>query len=400
MVLAEYGLKLGGGIDPEKRREWYTRWMQWVRDAGGGGDLLWMLGSTAEDVAGFRDSYTIYSAAEVSPMQPHPIEAMAITEAALPALDEDQAAIQIALTNVEGESVAVDPEALVFLRGGHQMEFDVDEGTGAFVVNAGVKETWAVQASPARYRTRSSGFFFLDPGDVRQVAQTMVRDRSAWTASFRKWDELGADHRPLKDLLAKPGAIQLFPEAGSLGVLTGAVYDGLGGDALLPKTALLNLYHKLRTVTDPIRPDKTWFTHITRLLEIGRERLIAIADADIVDSVKKVLASPAQFGYHRAEDPELHRKFLPMEFRGEARISSIKASIREASLQITVSEIPSRDLVILDADLDEHGDLLEHIFDGLSHIFDGGTHPYDIHEFLIEQAASADTPIDLGYTLV
>jgi mannan endo-1,4-beta-mannosidase len=400
MLLEEYGLTLGDGTNPEKRLEWYARWTQWLGEAGGAGALLWMLGGTADDVTGFRDSYTVYSAAEVPPLRPQPMEAKAAAEAARPALGGDQAAIEIALTNVDGASISVAPEELVFLRGGRQMEFDVDEGTGAFVVNAGVKETWSAQVSPARYRTSSSGFFFLAPGDVRPVSQMMARDRSAWTASFRKWDELGADHQPLKDLLLRPGDVQLFPEVRSLGMLTGATYDGLGGDALLPKTAMLNLYYKLRTVPDPIRPELSWFSHLSRLLEIGRERLIAIADAAVVDSVKRVLENPAQFGYHRAEDPELHRKFLPAEFREEARIFSIKASVREASLQITVSEIPSRDLTIIDADLDEHGDLLELIFDGIAHIFDGGTHPYDIHEFLIGHAAAADTPIDLGYTLV
>jgi len=54
----------------------------------------------------------------------------------------------------------------------------------------------------------------------------------------------------------------------------------------------------------------------------------------------------------------------------------------------------------VDADIDEHGELLHDGFDWVSHWFTGGTHPYDIHEFLVQQAREERTILDLAYTLV
>jgi len=78
---------------------------------------------------------------------------------------------------------------------------------------------------------------------------------------------------------------------------------------------------------------------------------------------------------------------------------SIKASVVEASLQVTVTEIPAAGFVVLDTDIDEHGVILLHFFDWIGHTFTGGTHPYDIHEFLTGQATMGKR-LDLGYTLV
>ena len=66
---------------------------------------------------------------------------------------------------------------------------------------------------------------------------------------------------------------------------------------------------------------------------------------------------------------------------------------------MTVSTIPGKDFVILDADIDEHGTLLPHIFDGIADIFDGGTHPYDIYEYLTAWATARGETLALGYRL-
>ena len=62
-------------------------------------------------------------------------------------------------------------------------------------------------------------------------------------------------------------------------------------------------------------------------------------------------------------------------------------------MQITLPLNPKLKL-IMDADLDEHGKLIDHVFDGIEHtVTRQGTHPYEIHEALI---AHATIPIDLG----
>jgi mannan endo-1,4-beta-mannosidase len=407
MLLEEYGLALNTSAapTPADRKTWYSRWIHSVFEAGGGGDLLWMLGNSDPETAGFRDDFTIYSAVEAPPLGAHREEAVAREQPPETELEDDEAAVQLVLTNVEGDPVNFEANDISMLRAGNQVPFEMDDGSGALVVSAGVREAWAVQFSPPRYLPRSSEFFFLNPGDSRTIAATAVRDRDAWSPSFLAWNDLAAAFQPLKDLLSVAGDVALLPSNQNLGNLAGDAYDRLSAEAL-PKTALLNLFYKLRSLPDPIHKEKTWFSYARRILMIGRERLIAVADPAIADSVKQVLQDPARYGYHAAEDPDLHRQFLPPAYQSIAgtKISSIKASIREASLQVTVSEIPQPGpqgtITLLDADLDEHGDLLEHIFDGLIHILTRGTHPYDIHEFLVAQATGQGVKVNLGYTLV
>jgi mannan endo-1,4-beta-mannosidase len=69
MMLAEYGLTLDEvGNAPAVRRAWYSKWIEAVRDAGGAGHLVWMLGCRNPDVADFQDGYTVYSEDEIPPL--------------------------------------------------------------------------------------------------------------------------------------------------------------------------------------------------------------------------------------------------------------------------------------------------------------------------------------------
>ena len=56
------------------------------------------------------------------------------------------------------------------------------------------------------------------------------------------------------------------------------------------------------------------------------------------------------------------------------------------------------DQVLLDADIDESGDLLGHVLDLFKHKVTGGTHPHDIHELLVLQEGTGEG-FDLGYRL-
>jgi hypothetical protein len=74
---------------------------------------------------------------------------------------------------------------------------------------------------------------------------------------------------------------------------------------------------------------------------------------------------------------------------------------QEQTLQQTMA--PAQDLAtgafapLLDADIDENGDLLIHLIDVLfMRAFSGGTHPFDIHEYLV----LAHPNWALGYELV
>ncbi|HEY6290750.1 MAG TPA: cellulase family glycosylhydrolase [Terriglobia bacterium] len=71
MLLEEYGLGLGAALDASGRNQWYARWLGSVFQAGGAGDLLWMIGGSAPDVAGFRDEYTVLSGTDVPAVAAH-----------------------------------------------------------------------------------------------------------------------------------------------------------------------------------------------------------------------------------------------------------------------------------------------------------------------------------------
>lgn len=73
MLLEEFGIKLDKTVpDPAARRnQVYAEWLDSADRFAIAGDLLWMAGGTAPDIAGFRDDYTIHSASEVPAVTAH-----------------------------------------------------------------------------------------------------------------------------------------------------------------------------------------------------------------------------------------------------------------------------------------------------------------------------------------
>jgi mannan endo-1,4-beta-mannosidase len=70
-IMEEYGLELSASVTADQRDQWYASWLQSVAQAGGAGDLLWMIGGTDADVAGFHDNFTVLSGAEVPAVSAH-----------------------------------------------------------------------------------------------------------------------------------------------------------------------------------------------------------------------------------------------------------------------------------------------------------------------------------------
>jgi hypothetical protein len=80
-----------------------------------------------------------------------------------------------------------------------------------------------------------------------------------------------------------------------------------------------------------------------------------------------------------------------------ASMIRVKSTHRKGNVQLTLTRLTGPDEVLLDTDIDEHGDLLGHVLDLLKHKVSGGTHPNDVHEILIHAANGA--ALDLGYQL-
>ena len=59
-------------------------------------------------------------------------------------------------------------------------------------------------------------------------------------------------------------------------------YDGMSGEKVtLAKTALLNSYFRLNATVEPVSGDRSWFSFVSRLVAIGRERFLAFVDPEM-----------------------------------------------------------------------------------------------------------------------
>jgi len=214
---------------------------------------------------------------------------------------------------------------------------------------------------------------------------TTPRTPSEWLPAFTPWAKLG---KPFGTLTQRLGASERFRlgRQSAAGKLVESAYDAVSPTdttAAKAKMTLLNLYSRL-SVEAPASMSAPWFEQTTMLLLANRERLIAATTAACVQMVRSLSNHPG--GGYKSADPVLHRPFfedLPgvTDVRG---LASIKTDVSRANLQLTICEarLDGQDVCLLDADIDEHGELLAHTFDLIRHIFTGGTDPIDIHQSL------------------
>src|ERR1035437_5051538 len=316
---------------------------------------------------------------------------------------------RLTLMDVEGDFLEESAAEVAFFRVLDNRQLDdvkrIDFSRGAvdFSLQAFPAGPYYCQISPMRYRLLKSGIFSLTAGQVTAEQQFVPRDPGRWRSQFAPWAALDGGFGQLQQTLTASGDVNLFEGGSNLGVLVGEAYDKIvAGPPGIAKTSMLNLYYKLTAIKKPVTGQRSWMSFVLRVVAIGRERLIAVADADLAKAVGTVLAKIDDYPeWHAAEDAEGHRGNIPAQYRPRVtEMLSIKESVFEASLQVTAGVVPNSGFVILDADIDEHGELVHHGFDWVSHWFTGGTHPYDVHEFLARQAREAQRTINLGYTLV
>jgi hypothetical protein len=107
-----------------------------------------------------------------------------------------------------------------------------------------------------------------------------------------------------------------------------------------------------------------------------------------------------QFDFYKRTPVGDHANNIPPGFTfAKSRMISIKTQEDHGNLQLTLtpaSDGAGTQVTILDADIDENGQLMAHLADLFKHRFNGGTHPFDIHEFLVLE----DPSRALGYKLV
>jgi len=240
----------------------------------------------------------------------------------------------------------------------------------------------------------------------------VLRNWRHWTAKFDQWNALLSRFGLLQTVLGKSPEVYLHKRGKKkqgplLGQLTGANYNNFVDNAprserdtvRLAKAAMLNVYTKMCEMQDPVT-GRPWSSYLRQMLRIGQERIIAVADPQLADSIRQIKKSLHKFPRYKHTPAGNHFGNLPKEYNPhKPSLQSIKSRDEFANLQLTVGrgeDASGKTVWLLDADLDEHGKLIEHFFDLIKHKSTGGTQPYEIHEYLVADYPNAP----LGYELV
>ncbi|MBL8203059.1 MAG: hypothetical protein JNM09_02435 [Blastocatellia bacterium] len=260
--------------------------------------------------------------------------------------------------------------------------------------------------TPTRYRFRKSDFFTLTHQQTITQQLQVLREPKQWQASFVAWNQLSRHFKTLQRVLEISPNISVKEKSSLVfAKFTEATYDDVTDEkAILAKTALLNLYAKMVTLKEPVHHQQNWFDFVIRILQIGRERLIAVVDPQMETIVRTIKSNLSQYPQYKNTNAQNHYENVaaaaPAGFKVlKSKMFSIKSDEETGNLQLTLA--PAKDaegdqILLLDADIDENGALMKHLCDAFKHLFTGGTHPYDIHEYLT--LAQPQTP--LGYKLV
>ncbi len=256
------------------------------------------------------------------------------------------------------------------------------------------------EVTPPRYRMRRSGVFTLTDGETIVRNLTLFVRPDKWSADFTTWDQLSSHFLPLKDVLKKSSAVKV--KGGKLlGKFTEATYDAVTEKTeVFAKAALLNLYTKLTDLKEPSAGKEPWFSFVKEIVELGRERFIAIVDPQMGEIVRAIKKDIGNFKDYENTPAQNHFGNIPAVYKVQkSKMFSIKSSEDQGNVQLTMApgkDAAGNDLMILDADIDENGQMFKHLLDLFKHKFSGGTHPFDIHEYL----ALSNPNRPLGYELV
>lgn len=256
-----------------------------------------------------------------------------------------------------------------------------------------------------RYRMRRSDLFTLTDGETINRNLSLFRRPDKWAAGFTAWNQLSSHFLPLKDALNESSAVRL-KNGRLLGKLTEAAYDSVSVKAeTSAKAALLNLYTKLTDLKEPTGGGgggggAPWFSFVKEIVEIGQERFIAKVDAKMGEAVRRIKDDLGRFKDYKNANAQNHFGNIPAVFQPrKSKMFSIKSTEDHGNIQLTLApgkDAAGNDLLILDADIDENGQLMAHLADLFKHKFTGGTHPFDIHEYL----ALSNPGRPLGYELI
>ena len=284
-----------------------------------------------------------------------------------------------------------------------QLALELTGSASVFALPASTGEIVVCEIDPKRFRFAHSPVFSRSPGTPISRRMQLLREPKAWTPRFTRWNDwndLSNGFGMLKDVLPNSPNVTLFKIIADL--LVEDAYDGMaGGDIVLAKTALLNAHNRLSAALDPVTRERSWFSFVSKLVAIGRERFLAFVEPEMEVLVRQIHAHVDEFRADYERTPsENHRGNVPPDLQGRiSSMISIKSTHSKGNFQLTLTHLSDPDEVLLDADIDESGELLGHLADLFKHKISGGTHPHDVHEILMFENREVKD-FDLGYRLV
>jgi hypothetical protein len=252
------------------------------------------------------------------------------------------------------------------------------------------------EINPSLYQVVKSGFFL--PRNPNPQTVTAVRLPNRWDPVFAPFSALPQPRFAAFQRIAAASTRVDVKHGPKLGKLDTA-YDNLSGDQQrLAKMALLNLYAVLSDTSEPIG-NTNWFGFVQQIVRIDQERFVAEADPALFDIVTNILQNLDKFksqGYF-TEPASEHYQNIPEEYHLSSDLITVKVRYEQGNVQFTMGKatIDGKAVVLLDCDMDEHSNIIEHTGDLFTHWFTGGTHPVDMHEYIVHK----DKGVDLGYIL-
>ncbi len=261
------------------------------------------------------------------------------------------------------------------------------------------------EITPSRFHRRKSGFFTLRDKKTIKSELIVLRIPTKWKPRFENWNRLPDHFRPLKDVLKASLRLKLRGKNGrELGRFFGTKYDNIRDDKTIrAKTCLLNLFAKMTALGAPTTR-RNWFSFVREILEIGQDRFIALVDPQMGQIIRRITKDIRNFGDYKRTPARNHHKnvknILPGSSVRQSQMISIKSKRVKGNLQLVLApgqDAQGNNILLLDVDIDESGELLPHFFDFIKHRVTGKrTDPYEIHEYI----ALAHPVMPLGYELV
>jgi hypothetical protein len=280
---------------------------------------------------------------------------------------------------------------------------------------------WMVTAMFSKFLAQGGLMFFPNVEPSKKFELELTRNPSSWNAKFEDYAILSS---PRFDALKTVIAVSTNVDLKAAGVVAignlQQQYDLIdGGPQRLAKAALLNLYAVLTDELDPVG-HVAWFSYVQKIVRIDQERFVAEVDgamfANVTAIIQELSAKYAEEGYSTepSGDAPLHYVNIPKSYDCPNSLATplitVKKKYEQGNVQLTLTSYKNG-VFLLDCDMDEHLEIVEHTGDIAKNIVaqaedptDTGTQPFLMHEYIVRDSAQAAadgiSTVELGYWLV